>query len=398
MIILGLNSGTSRDGISGVIFRLVGLFPRARVKVIFNREFPYPQKVLELIEQVEKKPDLESISRLHFLLGEIFAKTALKLIDCCGLSPGKIDLIASHGQTLAHFPERKKLAGYKISASFQLGEPSVIAQRTGITTVGNFRAGDIAGGGEGAPILAYSEFLLFGSGNKSRMILNLGGIANFTLISKRAKPEQIRAMDAGVCNIFLDQLVQILTEDKLRFDRNGKIAQKGKVRPKWKEHFLKHLLFRPGKSRSLCARHYQREWIKKVLSPLKISGERARADLLRSGVRAVAEMIYLTYSANFKNNLIDELVISGGGAKNQALILEIKEVFKKKVILSSELGIPLQAKEPIGFGILAQLCLQAKEVDLSSITGAKFPSVLGQIAPGKNWKKLLKKLTKGAKQ
>ena len=109
-------------------------------------------------------------------------------------------------------------------------------------------------------------------------------------------------------------------------------------------------------------------------------------------------MIYLTYSANFKNNLINELVISGGGAKNQALLFELKEVFNQKIILSSQLGIPLQAKEPIGFGILAQLCLQAKEVDLSSITGAKSPSVLGQIAPGKNWKELLKKLTKGVKQ
>jgi len=398
MIILGLNSGTSRDGISGVIFDLRTVFPHPVFNLLWHQEFPYPKSVLNFFSQLEKNPALEILSRADFFLGEVFAETSQKIIKKSGLSPNKIDLIASHGQTIAHFPKPKKIGKYNISATVQLGELSVIAQRTGITTVGNFRAGDIAGGGEGAPILAYSEFLLFGSKNKSRMILNLGGIANFTLIPKRAKPEQIRAMDAGVCNIFLDQLIQILTEDKLRFDRNGKIAQKGKVRPGWKEHLLKHLLFRPGRSKSLCARHYQREWIKKVLSPLKISGERKRADLLRSGVRAVAEMIYLTYSANFKNNPIDELVISGGGAKNQALILEIKEVFKKKVILSSELGIPLQAKEPIGFGILAMLCLLGKEVDLRSITGARALSILGQIAPGKNWGKLLKKLTKGVKQ
>ena len=396
MIILGLNSGTSKDGISAVLFESIRLFPRAKINLLAHKEFPYPKAVLKELKEIEDKVELENLARLNFLLGEVFAEKAIELMKSSQIDPQKVDLIASHGQTIAHFPKPKKIGKYKIRASIQLAEPAVIAHRTGVTTVGDFRPGDLASGGEGAPVLAFSEYLLFASSQKTRLSLNLGGIANFTFIPKGAGFEQCRAMDACACNVFLDRLFCFLTGSKSRYDRDGKTALKGRAKREWVEIFLKHLEKKAG-AQSLCATVFDQRWLKALLKKLNHQLPKDVPDILRSAVKAVAEMIYLTYSANFKINP-DEIIVSGGGAKNLALIKELGEVFGAKILLCSELGIPLQAKEPIGFGILAELCLKGIQVNLCHITGAHSPAVLGKIIPGKNWQRLVKKLNKGVKR
>jgi len=394
MIIMGLNSGTSQDGVSAAVFETLRLTPSAKIKLIFYKEYPYPDSVLRELSGIYKKQSLEKLARAHFFLGEVFAGAALKAIRQSKMKAGALDLIASHGQTIGHFPELKKIGGRKIRATLQIGEPAVIAQRTGITTVGDFRPGDIGAGGQGAPVLAYPECLLFGSLNKNRMVINLGGVANFSLIPKGADPEQVNAADAGPCNLLLDGLASRISKGKLKCDFHGKIALSGRPRKEWVEKILKHKFFKKPAPRTTGREDFNENWMDGLLEGLKIKLDRDGPDLLRSGAYAVARMIAQCYAENYRNFEIDEIIVSGGGANNRALIFEIEQAMWKRAIMSQELGIPLQAKEPIGFGMLAELCLAGASANLVQATGARIPAVLGKIIPGKNWRALLKKLSR----
>jgi len=394
MIIMGLNSGTSQDGVSVAVFETLRLTPFAKVRLLFHKEYPYPDSVLQELSGLNKKQSLEKLARAHFFLGEVFAGAALKAIRQSKLKAGALDLIASHGQTIGHFPELGKIGGRKIRATLQIGEPAVIAQRTGITTVGDFRSGDISAGGQGAPVLAYPECLLFGSHNKNRMVINLGGVANFSLIPKGADPDKVQATDAGPCNLLLDGLAMRISKGKLKCDFHGKIALAGRPKKEWVEKILKHKFFKKPAPKTTGREDFNEFWMDGLLKGLKIKPDRDGPDLLRSGAYAVAHVIAQCYAENYRNFEIDEIIVSGGGANNRALIFEIEQAMWKKATMSQELGIPLQAKEPIGFGMLAELCLAGASANLVQATGARSPAVLGKIVPGNNWRPLLKKLSR----
>lgn len=392
MIILGLNSGTSRDGVSAALFETLRLVPSAKIKLFFHKEYPYPGAALKLLLELDKKPSLEKLARVNFYLGEIFADAALKSIRQCKFKAGEIDLVASHGQTVGHFPAQKIIGGRAVRASLQIAEPAVIAGRTGITTVGDFRSGDISAGGQGAPVLAYPEYLLFASDRKNRMALNLGGISNFSLIPKGAGPERVKATDAGPCNLLLDPLAARVSKGRLKYDKDGRLALRGTARREWVSKFLRHEFFNRPAPKTGGGDDFNEQWLSGLLKGMEIRPDRDGPDLLRSGVCAAAMIITRCLAQNYGNFGIDEIIVSGGGANNRALVLEIGQLTGKKVILSKELGIPLQAKEPIGFGMLAELCLRGLSGNLAHATNAKTGAVLGKIVPGRNWRPLLKKL------
>jgi len=389
MIIIGLNSGTSKDGVSGVLFERLKLFPRAKVKVMREQEFAYPGWLLEKIKKTISEGGIEEVARLNFLLGEFFSDCALRLIKQSGIKKERIDFIASHGQTVGHFPGLIKIRGYNNRASLQLAELSVIAHRTGITTVGDFRAGDIAEGGEGAPVLSYPEFLLFSSKEKNRMVLNLGGISNFSLLAKDGEANEVLATDCGPGNLLLDELAVRVSGN--RMDKNGEWALRGKVRREWVRRFLAHQFFERRAPKSTGEEEFNKDWVKGIISGFKWNKEKDGCDLLRSGVYAVAEMIGKAYYENYSDFRLEEVIVSGGGARNRALILELERVLGKRMILSEELGIGLKAKEPIGFGLLGELCLLGRAGNLALATGAKKQAILGKIVPGKHWGELLSK-------
>jgi len=392
MIIVGLNSGTSRDGISATIFETLKLLPTAKIKLILHQDHPYPKWALEKLAEMEREPAFEKVARANFFLGEVFADAALKLIAASRVKKNRISLLASHGQSIGHFPELKKIGRYQIRATLQIAEPSVIAARTGITTVSDFRPADISAGGEGAPVLAYSEYLLFASRKRSRMVINLGGIVNFSLLPKGRGPEKVHATDAGPCNLLIDGLAARVSAGKLKYDPNGRIALSGKPREKWVRAFLNHNFFSRPAPKTSGREEFGGQWIEHILSGMKFQLRHDGPDLLRSGVVAVAEMIAQCYISNYPRFRFDEIIASGGGAKNQALCYELQRALGKKLILSSALGIPLQAKEPIGFGLLGELCLRGMSGNLPFATGAKSRVVLGKIVPGQNWKQVLKQV------
>ena len=392
MMILGLNSGTSMDGISAALFKTTWNFPLVKIKLICSREYGYPAWVKEMLREIEEKGTLEKISRTDFLLGEIFAEAALRLLKESRTKLEAVDLIASHGQTIGHFPRSIKIGGRNVRATAQIGEANVIAQRTGITSVGDFRPADIAAGGEGAPVLAYPEYLLFASKTKNRMVLNLGGIANFSLMTAGRCPESVLATDAGPCNLLLDGLVKILTKGRVAYDRDGKMALKGRAREEWSHKFMQHKFFTRPAPKTAGREDFNEKWIKNMLSKIAFKPERNSEDVLRSAVNAVARIICWCYLQNFPRFELEEIIVSGGGANNRALLLEIEQVMGMKPVLSPALGIPLQAKEPVGFGLLGELCLRGLAGNLPHATGAKESAILGKICPGRNWRALWKEI------
>jgi len=396
MIILGLNSGTSRDGVSAAIFETLSLLPKAKVRLILHRDYPYPAWAQRQLDGLEQSVALPDLAYANFMLGELFAEAALKLIRESGVKRTSIHLIASHGQTVGHFPKRKKIGGFNLRATLQIGEPSVIALRTGVTTVSDFRPADVSAGGQGAPVLAYPEWLLFASQTAGRMALNLGGIANFSLLPKAQGPEQVRATDAGPCNLLLDGLAARVSKGRQKFDQGGRIALSGRPQVKWVKAFLRHEFFSRPAPKTCGREEFGPKWIDGLLRRIRFSPGAGPADLMRSAACAVAQMVAQCLAQNYPA-AVDEVVVSGGGAKNRALVLELEKSLGKKIILSDKLGVPVQGKEPIGFGLLGELCLRGVKGNLPGATGAESRVVLGKITPGENWRELpaIIKIVKG---
>src|ERR1700676_678698 len=226
---LGIMSGTSADGIDVALVRIAG----RKASLENFAAFPFPRQVQKAILKLgEGRPvTTGEISQLNFLLGEIFASAALAACKKFRVVPARIDVIGSHGQTVFHQGTPSAFNGQRIASTLQIGDPSVIAVRTGITTVGDFRPADIAAGGQGAPLVPFVDFLLYGHARIGRVALNIGGIANVTVIPAGAKLQDVFAFDTGPGNMVIDALVRHFTRGRKGFDRNAEMAVKGKLLP-----------------------------------------------------------------------------------------------------------------------------------------------------------------------
>ncbi len=226
---LGIMSGTSADGIDVALVRMVG-----RGAALENfAAFPFPREVRKIILEMGegRKVATGEISQLNFLLGELFASAALAACKKFRVAPSRIDVIGSHGQTVFHQGVPSLFNGKRVASTLQIGDPSVIAGRTGITTVGDFRPADMAAGGQGAPLVPYVDFLLYRHARIGRVALNIGGIANVTVIPAGATLDNVFAFDTGPGNMVIDALVRHFTQGRNRFDRNAEMACKGELLP-----------------------------------------------------------------------------------------------------------------------------------------------------------------------
>lgn len=227
---MGLMSGTSADGIDACLIQIDNTNPKGpasrgknlKVKAIGCKTYKFPQEVQQKIIQISDPSyqNLDEVLKLNMALGEYFAQAVFSVVKALGYKIEQIDLIGSHGQTVRHLPEWEKKIGKKVRATFQIGEPAVIASKTGVATVSDFRTADIALGGQGAPLTPYVHFLLFGDRRISRMVVNIGGIANFTVLPKGGKVDDIFAFDSGPGNMIVDNLTKKIY--KKNFDPDGK--------------------------------------------------------------------------------------------------------------------------------------------------------------------------------
>jgi anhydro-N-acetylmuramic acid kinase len=383
LLVLGLMSGTSADGIEVALARISGAPPRIQAKLLQHISLKFPSALQrEILRVAEQQPvSAGQLSQLNFRLAETFAEAALAACKRFRISAKRIDLIGSHGQTIFHQGRPVPFLGRRTASTLQIGEPSIIAARTGVTTIGDFRPADIAEGGQGAPLVPYVDYLLYGHRKLGRVSLNLGGIANITVLPAAAKPSQVFAFDTGPANMLIDALVSHFTHGRQRFDKDGQIAMTGRSIAALLDELMRDPYFRQPPPKSTGREYYGRAYVEKVL----ILGRRHRAepaDLIRATTFLTAlSIIDALDSFVLPKVEIHQLIVSGGGAHNPLILAQLEAALPDTEVLpSSRLGIPEDAKEAFAFALLAYETFHRRPSNLPSATGAHHPAVLGKIS------------------
>ncbi len=366
MIVAGIMSGTSLDGID---VALVDVRERGfSVKAFYTT--PYPRKVREALLGVST---VAGAARLHFLLGELYADAVQAAVRRSGVKPR---LIACHGQTIHHEGEPVEFLGRKIASTLQIGEAAVIAERIGVPVVSDFRPRDIAAGGHGAPLIPYVDSMLFRDKRRGRVALNIGGIANITAIPPAATSEQVVAFDTGPGNMVIDALAGEATGGKWTYDRGGRMAARGRVNQALLDELLAEPYYRKRPPKSAGREQYGRAFVERLLrTKLPIDDLLATATVLTAA--SVAQGI-----RRFVPAPVDDLIVSGGGAKNPAIMKYLAAFFPSVAIATSaDFGIDIDAKEAVGFALLGYETWRGRPANLPSATGARRAAVLGKITP-----------------
>ena len=377
---LGLMSGTSLDGVSIAIVKLKGSWVETKFKIMYHATYEYsPELRREIFRVVNPKTgNVKRVCQLNHALGRVYAEKALKAIDEAGLDRGEIDFIASHGQTVYHNPKIDCIAGYKSRSTLQIGEPAVIAHETGIITIADFRQGDVAAGGHGAPISAYADYIIFRSMNLDRAIQNIGGIANVTWMPKGGGLDDVIAFDTGPGNMVIDALIEEMTGGRARMDVDGEIASRGDVNMELLNYMMKHpyLSLKPPKTtgREDFGWKFTGRVLKKALN-MGLSWE----DIIATATYYTAKTISEAYG-NYLPRKPNEIILGGGGSRNKTLVEMIRELNPDaKVSLHEDYGIPAQAKEPLIMTILANETLSGNPSNVPKATGATGRAILGKI-------------------
>lgn len=391
MKVIGLISGTSCDGVDAALCDLSGHgVGNLKVKVLAFHSEPYSDALQKKILEISnpKTGHTDDLCRLNFRIGDSFARAAESILDQAGLKPEDVDLIGSHGQTVAHLPPRTEIGpgstGHvqRHGSTLQLGEPAMIAERMNAPVISNFRARDMAAGGQGAPLVPYVDYLYFTHPERTRAVINIGGISNMTYIPKGARIEDVLAFDSGPGNMIIDALIQRITQGKVRYDKNGEAAAKGQVDGYILNELLKHPYLKMEPPKSTGREEFGATYANQVFE-WGIGRSVKPSDILRTATDFTA----ITLADAYKKYLlakgpVDEIIISGGGALNGTLMARMKKEFGSAPIeLSDHYGMPIKAKEAIAFAILARETILGNPGNLPSVTGASGTRILGQITP-----------------
>ncbi len=382
-LVLGLMSGTSADAIDVALARISGAAPRLNAKLLNHTSITFPPQLRkEILRGAEQQPiSAGDLSQLNFRLGETFAEAALTACRRFRIAPKKIALIGSHGQTIFHQGRPVPYLGRPTASTLQIGEPAIIAARTGITTVADFRPADIAQGGQGAPLVPYADYLLYRHEKLGRVSLNLGGIANITVIPAAAKPVQILAFDTGPANMLIDALVAHFTHNRQRYDKDAHLAQKGRAIPALLDELMRDPYLKLPPPKSTGREYYGRSYVETLLR----LGRRDKAkpnDLIRAAT--IFTSLSVVDALNrfvLPKTKIRQLIVSGGGSHNPLIMGQISAALPGVQILpSSHLGVPEDAKEAFAFALLAYETFHHRPSNLPSATGARRPAILGKIS------------------
>ena len=355
MRVAGIMSGTSLDGVDVAIVDIEG----KNIETVAFRSTPYTAAMRRAILDVSTTAE---ISRLNFRLGEIYAKAVLDLCRRKRIPLDSIHLIGCHGQTVYHESGRNTL---------QIGEAAVIAERTAIPVVSDFRPRDIAAGGKGAPLVPFVDYLLFRHSSRSRVALNIGGIANITFLPKSGK---VVAFDTGPGNMVIDALVALHSGGKQKFDRGGRIAAGGKVNDRLLGKLLADPYYREKPPKSAGREQYGAEFVRRLLD-----SKTPLPDLITTATVLTAATIAIGIERFAAG--CEEIIVSGGGAHNPQIMGHLAAFLPKVAIATSaDYGIDVDAKEAVAFAILASRTWRRRPSNLPAATGAKRPVVLGKIS------------------
>lgn len=383
MRVVGLMSGTSGDGVDAVLADIRGSGHALKVKPIAFVSCPYPADLQQRILAASARGTVSEICHLNVVLGEWFAKAALRVIKQAGLEPRKIDVIGSHGQTVHHLPNDVDEPGIgAVRSTLQIAEPAVIAERTGITTVANFRPRDMAAGGQGAPLTPYVHYVLLRDRKRSRLVVNLGGIGNVTYLPAGKGLEAVLAFDTGPGNMVMDGLVRRLTKDRETMDRNGRLAAKGKVAVGLLAKLLAHPYFKRNPPKSTGREEFGDRFVEQILAAQKTHRLKA-ADVLATCSLFTA--ITIGSARKWLNGPVDEVIVGGGGVRNRTLMSNLSSVFSPVPVRTFETaGWESRAFEAVAFAVLAYQTVHGERANVPSVTGATHPVVLGTTVPGRS--------------
>ncbi len=383
MLVLGIMSGTSADAIDVVLTRISGAPPRLDAKLLNHTSISFPLQLRKEILRVAEQQSISAgdLSQLNFRLGEVFAQAALAACRRFRVAPKKIALIGSHGQTIFHQGGPVPYLDRRTASTLQIGEPAIIAARTGITTVADFRPADIAQGGQGAPLVPYADYLLYRHEKLGRASLNLGGIANITVIPAAARHGQILAFDTGPANMLIDALVAHFTHGRHHYDKGAQLAQQGRSIPALTDELMRDPYLKLSPPKSTGREYYGRTYVKRILA----LGRRHKAkpnDLVRAATIFTALSIVDALNRFvLPKTQIRQLIVSGGGAHNPLVIGQISVALPRvQMVPSSELGVPEDAKEAFAFALLAYETFHHRPSNVPSATGARRPAILGKIS------------------
>lgn len=386
MIVVGLMSGTSADGVDAAVVRIEGAPPRLQWRLLAHLNIPHPPDLRREIFACFRPETgtVDRLCRLNFALGHAFAAAALQAIAAAGLTPAAVDLIGSHGQTVWHIPVGPS------ASTLQLGEAAVIAEVTGIPTVSDFRTRDMAAGGQGAPLVAYVDALLFRHPTLSRAAQNIGGIANVTYLPSLSAAEEVFAFDTGPGNVLIDYAASRATAGVGRYDQDGVLAGQGRVDRELLAAWLTWPYFRLSPPKATGRELFSEQFAAQVWDEAKARGL-AAPDIVATLTALTAHTIAQSYRA-FLPRLPDEVIVSGGGARNPTLMVMLCQALEEvrarnepatRVITADALGLPAEAKEATAFAILAYETWHGRPGNLPTATGARRRVVLGSVTPGR---------------
>jgi anhydro-N-acetylmuramic acid kinase len=364
MRIAGIMSGTSLDGIDVAIVDVAG----KRVVTAGHATFPYPAAVRQRILAVSNAQcSTGQISRLNFELAGLYAAAVEKTCAKTGVPVRSVELVGCHGQTVYH-----EGSGLRKN-TLQLGEAAVIAERLGIPVVSNFRPRDMAAGGQGAPLVPFVDFLLFGGAKVDRVALNIGGIANITILPKGRRAEDVLAFDTGPGNMVVDQLVERRSGGKRRYDRGGAIASRGHVNRELLDLLLRDRYFQAKPPKSAGREQYGSEFVDRL-----VAGGDSLEDLIATATAFTAASI--AAGIHRFAPVTREVIAAGGGVHNRQLMGQLSAFLPEaRVTTTAEFGIDPDAKEAVAFAVLAYRTWRKEPGNLPSATGARRTVVLGSV-------------------
>lgn len=419
-------SGTSADGIDACLVEISGNGIHTRINVLAFETYPYDEFTRTAILDTcnPETGTVDKVCQLNFHLGKLFANAAKSIANKAQIAIHDIDLIGSHGQTIHHLPgqatirkdegggmkaeeggERQEARGEKqearskrrevgegegwdlphIRSSLQIGEPSVIAQETGVTTVADFRPRDMAAGGQGAPLVPYVDFLLFRDKERGRALQNIGGIANVTILPKNCGINDVIAFDTGPGNMIIDRITELVTNNTHHFDEGGKLAERGKIHDSLLATLLTHPYLSKPPPKTTGREEFGISFAEKLYKDAKHSGIKD-LDILATVTAFTAHSIADSYKkCILPKHHLSEVILSGGGSHNDTLIKFLRQYLEPTIQIHSidKFGISPNTKEALAFAILANETISGNPNNIPSATGAREAVIMGKIIPGR---------------
>jgi anhydro-N-acetylmuramic acid kinase len=381
MIVAGVMSGTSADGIDVALVKISPSAHQPKLKLLAHHSVSYPKALRRAVLSAmnARQTSAAELARLNWRLGMAYAEAVNEASEKYSV---KLDLVGCHGQTIYHQGRPAAYAGRSFACTWQLGQPALIAARIGVPVISNFRPADMAAGGQGAPLVPLLDFVFFAHARRARVLQNIGGIGNLTFIPAAAKPDEVIAFDTGPGNMVIDALMERLFHKP--FDRNGSIAKRGQILSHVIDRLMRDRYFAAPPPKSAGREQYGAEFAARLLKLCKEQSAKPE-DAIATATAFTVETIAVSYDRFVQpragSGAVD-YIVSGGGAKNSTLLEMLRERLQPlgcKILRSDDVGLPSQAKEAVAFALLAWHTWHRLPGNVPSATGAQRPAILGEI-------------------